>query len=123
MTAMYMAFPYRIDFAGRTAVVDLPAYVEGLVIATLSTGQGERVNRPTFGGGLQQFVFALADSHSVASAQTLLHSTIIQWLSDIVTLQALTVDADGIEMVVRLTYVVDATEEVVTQIVRSGPTP
>lgn len=118
---MYMAFPYSIDFAGRTAVADLLAYVEGLVIATLSTAQGERVNRPTFGGGLQQFVFALSDSHSVASAQTLLHTAIVQWLSDIVTLQALTVDADGDGLIVRLTYVIDATEEVVTQTVRSGP--
>ncbi len=117
---MYMAFPYSINFAGRTAVTDLPAYVEGLVIATLSTTQGERVNRPTFGAGLQQFVFAPSDSHSMASAQTMLHAAIVQWLSDIVTLQALSVDADGDEMTVRLTYVIDATEEVVTQTVRSG---
>jgi len=119
---MYMAFPYRIDFAGRTAVADLPAYVEGLVTTTLLTTQGERVNRPTFGGSLQQFVFAPADSHSVASAQTLLHTTIVQWLSDIITLQALSVDSDGTELVVQLTYVVDATEEVISQTVRSGPT-
>ena len=117
---MFLAFPYRIDLAGRTATVDLPAYVAGLVATTLLTAQGERVNRPTFGASMQQFVFAPADGQIVSTAQTMLHTALVQWLGDIIRVESLTVGADGDELIVQLTYAIHPSQEMMTQVVRSG---
>ena len=51
-------FPFRVDGRGRTARSDGDEHVRDLIEQVLFTAPGERVNRPTFGTGLMQLVFA-----------------------------------------------------------------
>ncbi len=115
---MYLAYPYRIDFSGRTATVDVQAYVQGLIESMLLTSPGERVNRPTYGGGLMQYVFAPADGQLVGAAETLIRTAVVQWLGDVLTLQSLTVAAEPAEIVITLAYLINASQQSVTQTVR-----
>ena len=55
---MNVAYPYRIDSRGRTARADHDDHLLELIEQVLFTSPGERVNRPEFGAGLMQLVFA-----------------------------------------------------------------
>jgi hypothetical protein len=116
----YPAFPYRIEFSGATATVDLDAYVAQLVRLVLQTDPGERVNRPTFGGGLKQLVFAGMNAQMHAATETLIHGALLQWLGDVITIQSLSVTGDNGSALVTLTYVVTHTQQSVTQTVEQG---
>ena len=64
-----VAFPFQLAPDGRTASVDYEEHVRDLIEQVLFTSPGERVNRPTFGSGLMQAVFAvLAPGHYPAPA-------------------------------------------------------
>src|SRR5581483_9113540 len=61
--AMNVQFPYSFDPRGRTADSDLDnnpqnRHIRDLIEQVLFTAPGERVNRPEFGCGLLQLVFA-----------------------------------------------------------------
>lgn len=116
----YPAFPYRIEFSGVTATIDLDAYVAQLVRLVLQTDPGERVNRPTFGGGLKQLVFAGMNAQMRAATETLIHGALLQWLGDVITIQSLSVTGDNGSALVTLTYVVTHTQQSVTQTVEQG---
>ena len=51
-------FPFHIDGRGRTATTDDDAHIRDMIEQLLFTAPGERVNRPDFGSGLLQMVFA-----------------------------------------------------------------
>lgn len=113
----YPAFPYRIQFSGATATVDLSTYVAQLVRLVLQTDPGERINRPTFGGGLKQLVFAGTNPQMLAATETLIHGTLMQWLGDVITIRTLSVRADDATVQVTLIYVISHTQQSVTQTV------
>ena len=55
---MNVDFPLHFDGRGRTAEADSDAHIKDMIEQVLFTAPGERVNRPTFGSGVQQLVFA-----------------------------------------------------------------
>ena len=55
---MNIDVPLHFDHRGRTADVDVDAHVRQMIEQLLFTNPGERVNRPDFGSGLLQLVFA-----------------------------------------------------------------
>ena len=70
MSTMNLAFPYGFDSTGRTAQSPSVAqHVADMIELILFTSPGERVNRPTFGSGTAQLVFA-PNSDVLAAAQT-----------------------------------------------------
>jgi phage baseplate assembly protein W len=54
---MNIDYPFHLDNRLQTAVTRRRS-VRDLIEQLLLTGPGERVNRPNFGAGLQQLVFA-----------------------------------------------------------------
>ena len=62
-------YPYGIDGRGRTAATSQTDHIRDLIEQVLFTVPGERVNRPSFGSGLLQLVFA-ANSIELATAMT-----------------------------------------------------
>src|SRR5262249_33359710 len=52
------AFPLTFDAQGRTSGVDSARHIRDMVELLLFTSPGERVNRPDFGCGLQDLMFA-----------------------------------------------------------------
>src|SRR5260221_14759992 len=97
-----VAFPFRFDARGRTASGDDERHIRDLIEQVLLTAAGERVNRPDFGSGVMQLVFAPASEMLVSTAEYLIQGALQQWLSDRIQVQDVTVTAsDGsIEVVV-----------------------
>ena len=57
----------------------------------LFTAPGERVNRPTFGSGLQQLVFAPNSDELAAATQLSVQGALQQWLGDLILVEAVQV--------------------------------
>jgi phage baseplate assembly protein W len=98
-------FPYGIDATGQTATADSDAHIRQLIEQVLFTAPQERVNRPTFGSGLLNLLFA-PNSNEVASAtQFLVQGALQQVLADRVTVDMVTATSDegSITVVVRYT--------------------
>ena len=55
---MQFNYPFSIDERGGIATVDEEKHICQMVEQVLFTAIGERVNRPTFGSGINQLVFA-----------------------------------------------------------------
>ena len=86
-------FPYRIDASGRTAATGWEEHVRDLVEQLLFTSPGERVNRPDFGSGLLQLVFAPNSTELAASLQFTVLASLQQWLGD-------RIEVEGVEVAV-----------------------
>jgi len=64
-------YPYHFDSRGRTATADYADHVRDLIEQVLFTSPGERVNRPNFGCGLRQLIFAPASDELATATQFL----------------------------------------------------
>ena len=78
----------------------------------LFTNPGERVNRPEFGSGLLQLIFAPNSPELAAALQFTTQAAIQQWLGDVIDLQDLSVTADEATLYVSIAYAVKRTGEV-----------
>jgi uncharacterized protein len=106
-----IAFPYRIDGGGRTALSDDDTHVRDLIEQLLFTSPGERVNRPDFGTALQQLVFA-PNSPEVASAtQFLVQGALQQSLGELIVIEQVSVEARDSTLTVTITYMVRRTQQ------------
>ena len=103
---MNLAFPYRFDGTGRTAQADDDAWVRGLIEQVLFTAPGERVNRPDFGSGVTQLVFAPNSVELAATTEMLLQGALQRWLGDLVEVQRVAVTADDAVLRIEIEYVV-----------------
>jgi uncharacterized protein len=86
-----VAFPYHFDARGRTALTDDETHVRDLIGQVLMTAPGERVNRPDFGSGAMQLVFAPASDTLAATVQYLIQGGLQKWLADRIAVQTVTV--------------------------------
>jgi uncharacterized protein len=112
-----IAFPFRVGSHGRTATSDPSTHVTELVQALLFTSPGERVNRPTFGGGVMQMLFEPARPELATASQMLVQGMLQQWLGDLISVQQVDFDTTS-EGSVRVTvqYVVKATQQTQTDV-------
>ena len=86
-------FPYGVDASGRTASTSEDEHVRDLIEQVLFTAPGERVNRPTFGSGLLQLVFAPNSDALAAATQLAVQAALQEWLADRIAVQDVTVEA------------------------------
>jgi phage baseplate assembly protein W len=108
---MNVDFPFHVDDRRRTATTTFDDHVRDLVEQLVLTSPGERVNRPTFGAGLQQLVFAPNSVELASALQFLVQGALQQYLADLVDVSAVDVDALDSHLVVRISYVVRRTGE------------
>ena len=87
-------YPFRIDGRGRSGLTDQQDHVRDLVEQVLFTSPGERVNRPTFGCGVQRLVFSGCSPEAAAAAEYIIRINITRFMSDVVRLDAVQVTAD-----------------------------
>lgn len=100
---MHVGHPLRVTGRGRTALVDDEAYVRGLVEAVLFTRPGERVNRPDFGSGIDQLVFAPADGELATATKALVQGALQRYLGELLRVEDVAVEA--VESTLRVTVV------------------
>src|ERR1700741_3441783 len=85
---MNVSLPYRVDGRGRTAEPESnDAHIRDLIETVLFTVPGERVNRPDFGCGLMQFVFAPNSEELAATLQALVQGSLQQWLGGLIRIE------------------------------------
>jgi len=112
---MYPAFPYYFDNSGATARTDLASHIRDMIEQILLTSPGERVNRPTFGCGSAQLVFAPNSDVLAAAQQQVIQSSLQQWLSDLIRVQGVDVTAQGSELLITVRYTIVQTQQQQTQ--------
>ena len=103
-------YPFQFDSRGRTAEVGLDDHIRDLIEQVLFTSPGERVNRPTFGSGLRQFVFAPNSEELAAATQFLVQGALQQWLGDLIVVESVTVDSRDSTLRVSIQYVIRRTQ-------------
>jgi len=106
-----LAFPYRIDAAGRTAAAGGAEHVRHLVEQLLFTSPGERVMRPDFGSGLMQLVFQPNSDELATAVEFLVQGSLQQWLGELITVEAVSVTSEESTIEVAIRYVVRRTQE------------
>ena len=74
----------------------------------LFTAPGERVNRPDFGSGLLQLVFAPNSDELAATTQVLVQGALQQWLGDLISVEEVQVEAVDATLTVIVRYIVRA---------------
>jgi len=101
---MDIDFPYRFDTRGRTASTDRDDHVRDMIEALIFTNHGERVNRPDFGSGAMQLVFAPNSPELAATIQFTLQAALQMWLSDVLEVRNLEVTADDARLTIDIAY-------------------
>jgi phage baseplate assembly protein W len=118
---MQIDYPFHFDGRGRTAQTRTDDHVRDMIEQVLFTSPGERVNRPTFGSGVMQLLFA-PNSDALASAtQLTVQGALQQWLGDLILVESVDVENEDATLRVRVQYVVRRTQERQTaEFVRGG---
>ena len=118
---MDIDFPLHFDERGRTAATDYANHIRDMIEALLFTSPGERVNRPSFGSGLLQMVFA-PNSPELAAApvQYATQAGLQQWMGDLIDVLELEVESKDAELRVTLQYAIQLTGEQRTEIFERG---
>lgn len=108
---MNIVFPYRIDGRGRSAEADSDdAHLRDMIEQVLFTVPGERVNRPDFGCGLLQLVFAPNSVELAATLQVLVQGALQQWLGDLLRIDEVATDSVDATLSVQVRYTVVRTQ-------------
>jgi len=119
---MNIDFPFHFDARGRTAATGDADHVRDMIEELLFTAQGERVNRPDFGSGLLQMVFAPNSTELAAALQFTTQAALQRFLGDLIDLQQLEVTAQDATLSVVVKYVLRSTQQAQTNtFVRSAP--
>src|SRR5215471_7886153 len=113
---MNIDFPFHFDNRGRTALTDDDDHVRDMIEQFLFTNPGERVNRPDFGSGLLQMVFAPNSPELAAALQFTVQAGLQQWLGDLIEVQRLEVTSEDAELRVELQYLVRRTRQMQTAV-------
>ena len=108
---MEIAFPFAVNVDGRVADATYEDHVRQLIEQLLFTEPGERVNRPDFGCGLMELVFAPAGSEMAAATQALVQSSLQRWLSDVIRVEGVHVDNEESKLIITIQYVLLSTQE------------
>lgn len=87
-----IAYPFRIDGSGRTADAAYDDHIRQMIEQILFTSPGERVNRPNFGSGLMQLVFAPNSGEMATATEYLVQGALQQWLNDVIQVDAVQVE-------------------------------
>ena len=116
-----IAFPFQFDSRGRTAQAAYDDHIRQMIEQVLFTTPCERVNRPTFGSGLLQLVFAPNSGELAAAMQFMAQGALQQWLGDLIRVNTVQVDAQDSTLNVAVNYTVLRTQQTqVAQFARSA---
>jgi Bacteriophage baseplate protein W len=108
---MNIDFPLHFDGRGRTAATDDEEHIRDMIEQFLLTNAGERVNRPDFGSGLLQMVFAPNSPELAAALQFTIQAGLQRWLGDLIEVRALEVTSLDSTLSVDLKYLVRRTNQ------------
>ena len=106
---MNLDYPFHFDSRGRTALTGDDDHIRDMIEQFLFTNAGERVNRPDFGSGLLQMVFAPGSPELAAALQHTVQAGLQKRLGDLIEVQSLEVRSEDSNLRVTIRYVVRRT--------------
>ena len=119
---MNVKFPYGFDSTGSTAQDNLACHIRDMVEQILLTSPGERVNLPTFGSGTATLVFKPNSNALAAAQQQAVQASLQMWLSDLIKVQSVEVDAEDSTLEVTVVYtIIQSQQQQTQQFVFGGP--
>jgi len=109
---MNVAHPFHFDSRGRTAEpANDDRHIRDLIEQLLFTSPGERVNRPTFGSGVLNLVFAGNSPELAAASQLMIQGALQQWLAELIQVEAVRVENADSTLTITVRYVIRRTQE------------
>lgn len=108
-----LRFPFAISELGAPYVSPHHRVIREQLEQLLFTIPGERVNRPTFGCGVQRLVFGGCSPEVAAAAEYVIQVNLREFMGDVIVVDAVRVTADSerAELLIDLLYTVRATGE------------
>ncbi|MFA3916657.1 GPW/gp25 family protein [Ruegeria hyattellae] len=100
----HIDYPFGIDTRGRTRRTEDAEYVRDLIEQVLFTNPGERVNRPNFGSGILQAVFAPNSDALAATIEASVKAALDQWVSDLAQVETIRARADEEKLIIDIIY-------------------
>ena len=97
-------YPFGVD-AGAGRLAQEPDYAQHI---ELLTATGERINRPDFGCGLRQMVFAPNSDAAAQLLRVMVQQAVERWLDSVITVDTVDVLAANEVLQVRLVYLLKA---------------
>jgi hypothetical protein len=111
---MNIDYPFHFDRRGRTAATGDDEHIRDMIEEFLFTNPGERVNRPDFGSGLLQMIFAPNGPELATALQFTVQAGLQRWLGDVIVAQKVEVTSEDSTLRVLVQYVVRRTNETQT---------
>jgi hypothetical protein len=108
---MNIDYPFAFDRLGGTATTGDDDHVRDMIEQLLFTNLGERVNRPDYGCGLLQIVFAPNSPELATTLQFTAQAALQRFLGDAIEVHALEATAEDATLRVLLRYSVRRTGE------------
>ena len=108
---MDIAYPFRINGRGRTADAGRDEHIRQMIEQVLFTSPGERVNRPTFGTGLQQLVFAPNGEEIATATEFVVQAALQEWLGEVIQVEAVKVESREATLEITVQYLVRRTQQ------------
>jgi uncharacterized protein len=108
---MNILFPYQFNTRGRTAEADEDRHIRDLIEQLLFCSPGERVNRPDFGTGLLQLVFAPNSPELAAATQLMIQGALQQWLGELIRVDGVEVQSEDATLSITVRYTVRRTQQ------------
>lgn len=107
-TVARIRFPFAINAAvGRLQQEpDYDAYIVQLIKQVIFTGPGERINRPQFGAGVRQLLFAPNSIGTASLAQTMIFQALNTWLGTLIRVDQIDVAAEEEKLLINVNYTV-----------------
>ena len=108
---MNIKFPLQFDRRGKTATTSQNDHIRDLIEQVLFTSPGERVNRPDFGSGLLQLVFAPNSDELATATQFLVQGALQQWLAEVIQVERVQVESQDSTLRITVEYTIRRNQE------------
>src|SRR5260370_24297082 len=92
--------PYHFDNRGHTAEASLADHIRDMIEEILFTSPGERVNRPDFGCGIPQLIFAPNSDALAAATQLEVHGSLHDRLEELLEIEDKNVPNDDSSLII-----------------------
>jgi uncharacterized protein len=109
--AMQINYPFRIDGRGRVADAVPDEHIRQMIEQVLFTLPGERVNRPDFGSGVQQLIFAPNSEELATATEFLVKGSLEQWLGEVIEVEAVAVESEDSTLQITVQYIVRRSQQ------------
>lgn len=104
-------FPFNVDHNGKLAVSSFEDDIKEAIRIILGTAKGERLMRPDFGCGINEYVFCSMDTLNLHLIENTVHEALTKWEPriEVVGVKADTRSAEEGKLLINIDYKIRTT--------------